>query len=228
VKEKKDASKIVSISPATELPKELEGKTTLTAKQKKKDCAYRDRMFLLNNSAARLSPDEQTFAAAVDREEEYIRRLERLLPQEGKLRGERKKQHERALYQVTDDFTTSLFIQGKYAEAVEFLRLYATEPARVKLVKDKIAFYESVIRAIYKPDGQHCKCPATNFKTECRIYIPERARFVDLVACLCGHRNATERLPEQVVKAERAKLEVIATYGNDATDSHIQRFGRDR
>jgi hypothetical protein len=189
VKEKKDKSKIISVSPATDLPKELEGKTTLTAKQKKKDCAYRDRMMLLNGSAARLSPDEQGFAAAVDREEEYIRRLERLLPQEGKLRGERKRQYERALYQVTDDFTTSLFIQGKYAEAVEFLRLYATEPARVKLVKDKIAFYESVIRAIYKPDGQHCECPATNFKTECRIYIPERGKFVDLIACVCGHRN---------------------------------------
>jgi hypothetical protein len=226
---KEDKSKIISVSPATDLPKELEGKTTLTAKQKKKDCAYRDRMMLLNGCAARLSPDEQGFAAAVDREGECRRRIERLHSNiKGKPRGEKKRLFEQALFQVTDDLAQSLFIQGRYAEAVEVLTVYATEPARVKLVKDKIVFFESVIEAIYKPDAEHCDCPATNFKTECRIYIPERGRFVDLVACLCGHRNATERLPAQVISAERAKQDTIATYGNAATDSHVQNFDRNK
>jgi hypothetical protein len=221
---KEDKSKIISVSPATELPKELEGKTTLTAKQKKKDCAYRDRMLKLNGSAARLSPDEQNFTAAVDREAESRKRIERLISntQGRKLRGEPKRLFEQGLFQATDDLAQSLFIQGRYTEAVEVLTLYATEPARVKLVKDKIAFYESVIEAIYKPDAEHCQCPPTNFKTECRIYIPERGKFVDLVACLCGHRNATEILPAQVVKAEQAMQDAVAAFGKDATDSHIQ------
>ena len=214
----------MSVSPATDLPKELEGKTALTAKQRKKDVAYRDTMLLLRNTAARLTQEQQELIAASEREAVIRQRIERIrqTTQGRKQRGEPKRRTELALFVATDELAAALFVQGKYSEAVELLRTYASDQARLQNVKDKLAFYESVQIAIDHPDADHCNCPPEDLKTECRIYIPQRARFVDLVACLCGHRNATEVLPQQVVKARRKQQDAIAVYGDQTTDSHIQ------
>jgi hypothetical protein len=222
VKKKADKSKVVSISPAKNLPKELAEKTVLTAKQKKRDELYRDRMLSLHTTAARLTPEQQNMAAASLREGSIRKRLERLYKLlAGRLSKVLRSQSEEGLAVAIDELASSLFIQGRNREAIVELLNFATSPARKNLVKDRVAYLESVIEAIERRDNEHCDCPAENMRIEARVYVRERGTFVDLVSCLCGHKNATANLPEQIIDAERRKIAAQQALGSEAMDAHV-------
>jgi hypothetical protein len=195
------------------VPPELKDKIVLTEKQKKRDCAYRDKKMAecaaLFGTAARLTPEEDAFAHAsasvinINREMERIKaRLDlKRLP-----KGERT-QLKKALLLQAGMLSDALFEQGVIDGALGILEAYGVNPHRQEYLRQ-------ISKAIERPDNEHCDCPPENKFVERKIYITSRRKWVELLRCACGHCNVTEKLPAPVAALNLARAKA-GTNDND-------------
>jgi hypothetical protein len=183
-----------------DLPPEL-AEAVLTPKQKRLDEKRRDEMMALHGTGARLSPEEASFnhaRAGVELYSAELDRLNSLLRSRRRFPKGQRDQFRRALRVTALNLADSCVGAGEYAKAISLLEEYKGEPSKIQAVVDLVV-------ALARPDNEHCGCPAVHQFTAQRVYDPARARFVDLVVCACGHKNATEQLPPQLAALHKAR-----------------------
>lgn len=202
------------------LPPELAKGGPLTLKQRKKDLAHRDRLMSLHGTAARLSDEEAGLNHARIGSELYsteLDRLKALRPVPARKRGFTKPELERRIRATANNLADAMIGQGLLGDAYSVLAV--CEPRSKRL-----AHITELGRAVARDDHDHCKCPATDKSIAGRIYVPALSRFVDLVKCACGHLNATERLPADVVALREARGQAAEGAGDAAVLSHAERI----
>jgi hypothetical protein len=206
-----------------DLPPELARHGPLTAKQRKKDLAYRDKNFQLQGTAARLTQNEFALNQARIGIQIYRTELERL---EGKLKAKRlprgeRKTLKRAREITVNNLADAYFEHGDLYEAWSILVSYDAD-------SDRARWIHGVVEAIARPDHEHCKCPATKKHVAREIYLPERARLVPLITCACGYMNVSEQRPPEMVALEKARSVVPEGASDEAIVKLAEKFAGDR
>ena len=204
-----------------DLPPELARHVPLTRKQLKKDIAYRDRNFALQGTAARLSLNEQRLNHSRTGIDLYSREVARI---EGELAKKRLKRGERArlkdaLRMTAGHLADAYFNHGEPEKAEGVLALHEPQSARR-------AWLRKVVDAISRPDHEHCQCEATEQFIACEVYVRERARFVPLITCSCGHMNVSERPPEGLAALQEARGLAAEGARDETVLKHAEKISR--
>ncbi len=187
----------------------------LTAQEKRAHLKRRDQLLKLHNTAARLSAQERSHAHSAICAREYQAELERLLELRSLKPRDRggvlKPELERRIKLTAHNLADSLFEQGEIDAAYNVVATHDRKHPKLK-------HYISTQEAIDRPDDEHCDCPPESKCVERRIFVPARGRFVEILKCACGHRNATEQLPAEVAALRKAPA---AFKGERVSDEHL-------
>jgi hypothetical protein len=206
-------------SDVKNLPPELARLGGLTPSQKRRDEKYRDKMIRLHRTAARLSEEERGLAHAHLRIAAYrdeLTRLQDLLKSRKRFPGGQRKVLTAAVRVTANNLSEAYADAGQLKEAHGMLALHDPRSSKQKHLLE-------LSEAIARPDTEHCKCPPAH-KSVRKVYVPERAGFVDLIVCACGHKNATSRIPRELVALHRARTEASAGASDQTVLAHAKKI----